>query len=93
MHVSAKAAPLNPPVQRQLLGRCRQPFRTAQHMRDLHHVIVDDVGEIVRWPAVRLDDDRVTVDAHVHIEMPLNDVVEAIEAIGVHFEPAKYRKI
>lgn len=59
-------------------------------MRDLHHVIVDDGGKIVSWPAVRLDDDRVTVDAHVHIEMPLNDVVEAIESVRVHFEPEKY---
>jgi hypothetical protein len=50
-----------------MLGRRRDPLFAAHHVRDLHQVIVDDVGEMVRGPAVGFHE-------HLHVDRrPLED--------------------
>ena len=42
------------------------PLDTPEHVRDPHVVVVDDVGQVVRGEAVRLQDDGVALDG-VHV--------------------------
>ena len=64
-------------VELHVLGRRRQPLLGADHVRDLHQVIVDDVGEVVGREAVGLEQDLV-VDLRV-LELHL-----AAQAIDEH---------
>ncbi len=48
-------------VQQQMLGSRREPLLAADHVRDLHQVVVDDVGEVIRRQAVGLQQ-------HLHVD-------------------------
>ena len=44
------------PLQRDVLGRVHQVLLPAEHMRDLHQLVVDDAGEVIGGESVALDD-------------------------------------
>ena len=48
-------------VQQQMLGRRRHPLFPADHVGDLHQVIVDDVREVIRRQAIGLEQ-------HLHVD-------------------------
>ena len=48
-------------VEQQVFGRARNPFFAAKDVRDLHEMIVDDVGEMIGRQAVGLHQ-------HLHVD-------------------------
>lgn len=46
-------------------------------MRDLHQMVVDDVGKMIRWISVRFDYDRITFDgANIRLRIAIHQIVE-----------------
>ena len=74
-------------VEHPVLGRRRDPLFAAQHVRDLHQVIVDHVGQMVGRPAVGLHQnlhvDRVPVEG----DRTAQQVVDRADSLARHFHP------
>ena len=78
-------------VKQHVQGGRGQPFFTADHVGNVHGVVVDDVGEVVGGHAVALEEDFVVqiqgVDAH-----PAADAVfKFYFFVAGHFDPNDIR--
>lgn len=48
--------PAQSSVKHQVLRSADLPLNAAQNMTDLHQMIIDDIGEVISWKSIRLED-------------------------------------
>lgn len=65
-------------------------YRAANYMSDIHEMVINNVGEMVSWETVRLQDDKVVLCGLLPVQ-PIYDIVylcwsgAALEPDGVGF--------
>ena len=65
-----------------MLGGRREPFLTSDNVRDLHQVIVHDIGKVVGGVPVRLNQDLVIEDIIVENDFSMHHVFPLADTAG-----------
>jgi hypothetical protein len=79
-------------VQQHVLGRGREPLLGADDVRDLHQVVVDDVGQVVGRKAVRLEQHLIVYLRDVdRFGVGAQPVAEVDVALQRHRQPDRVR--
>lgn len=64
------------PVKLQMLWHWIPPFNAAHHMRDVHQVIVNHIGKMIRWITVGFDYNRIPFRAYGQFNITADEVLE-----------------
>ena len=73
-------------VELEVPGPAREPLLPADHVRDLHVVVVHEHGEVVGGEAVGLHDDEVVLEGVLEGDVATDEVGEGGDTGAVHAE-------
>jgi hypothetical protein len=65
-----------------MLGSRIDPLLAADHVRDTHQVVIDDVGQVIGRHAVGLEQDLRIDHAPVELDLPAQQVMDTAAALA-----------
>ena len=53
-----------------------ETYLSSNHMTYTHHVVIDDIGKVVRWESIVLQDDLIIYDVVIEDHFSMHYILE-----------------
>lgn len=69
------------PIHGQMFWCWNLPFDASQHMSDVHQMIIDNIGKVIRWITIRFQNHEIAFRLQIECFFAINQVVDCFSCV------------